>query len=623
VFIREYKTKNKKTNSTYITHRLVQSIQTEKGPRQRIILNLGNLLIPKSEWKKLAYALEAKLTGQASLLENEPEIEKVASKAIEHNRLVQNIKDSEIAAKKKRELLTIDLKSLKTKKNRTLGPELVGNKAWELLDLDAILSGCGLDKKQLALAKAVIIGRLVCPGSDLSTYRWFQSRSSLNELLRTDLSNAGKDMFYEIVDDILSCKGKIEQELRLREKEIFPRADSILLYDLTNTYFEGSCLGNNLAGYGKCKSHRTDCPLVTLALVVDSYGFPIFSHIYKGNQSEPETFKGILGKLEKDISGDQIILIKPTIIMDRGIATEDNIKLLKQKQYPYIVIERRNSESDYESEFKQAKETFEKIEADKKSAYGDDNHVYVKKIEHTRDACRVLCLSEGKERKERAIDSKKEGRFMEDLKQLNKSIEKGSVKKLNKVIERVGRIKERHSMVSKHYNITIEKAENERVVCVNWTRINNGKAEVKLYGCYVIETTHKELEAKQIWKLYMTLTRVESAFRALKSELGFRPVYHQGSERTEGHLFISVLAYHLLNAIEKKLTKKGDTRSWATVRDVLSTHQRNTIVMTAEEGSNHHYTVSSEAESEQQKIYDILGVKDPLKPVHEMARFTL
>jgi hypothetical protein len=206
VFIREYKTKNKKTNSTYITHRLVQSIQTEKGPRQRIILNLGNLLIPKSEWKKLAYALEAKLTGQASLLENEPEIEKVASKAIEHNRLVQNIKDSEIAAKKKRELLTIDLKSLKTKKNRTLGPELVGNKAWELLDLDAILSGCGLDKKQLALAKAVIIGRLVCPGSDLSTYRWFQSRSSLNELLRTDLSNAGKDMFYEIVLRVINIR---------------------------------------------------------------------------------------------------------------------------------------------------------------------------------------------------------------------------------------------------------------------------------------------------------------------------------------------------------------------------------------------------------------------------------
>jgi transposase len=623
VFIREYKTKNKKTNSTYITHRLVQSIQTEKGPRQRIIMNLGSLLLPKSEWKKLAYALDSKLTGQVSLLENEAEIERIATKTIEHSRLVQNIKENEIKAKKNRELLTIDLKSVRTRKNRTLGPELVGDKIWKLLDFDAILTECGFDKQQLALSKAVIIGRLVSPGSDLSTYKWFQSRSSLNELLHTDLANTGKDKFYEIVDDILSCKRKIEKELRLMEKEIFPRADSILFYDLTNTYFEGSCLENSLAEYGKCKSHRTDCPLVTLALVVDSDGFPIISQIYKGNQSEPETFEGILRKLEKDISEDQISLIKPTIVMDRGIATKDNIKLLKQERYPYIVIERRETESEYEREFKKAKETFEKIEADKKSAYGDRNHVYVKKIEHSEDTCRILCLSEGKERKERAIDSKKEVRFTEDLKQLNQSIEKGSVKKIDKVVERVGRIKERHSVVSQYYNITIQKAENERVAFVNWTKIDIGKDETKLYGCYVIETTHKELDAKHIWKLYMTLTRVESAFRALKSELGFRPVYHHGSERTEGHLFISLLAYHMLNAIEKKLTQKGDTRSWITVRDVLSTHQRNTVVMTAEDGSNHHYTVSSEVESEQQKIYDILGVKDPLKPLHNMAKFSL
>lgn len=623
MFIREYKTKNKKTNSTYITHRLVQSIQTEKGPRQRIIMNLGNLLIPKSEWKKLAYALESRLTGQESLLENEPEIEKVATKAIEHSRLVQNIKENEITAKKDQELLTIDLKSLKTRKNRTLGAELIGDKAWELLDFDALLTECGFDKKQLALSKAVVIGRLIHPGSDLSTYNWFQNISSLNELLSTDLVNTGKDMFYEIADEILSCKGKIEEKLRLREKEIFPRADSIFLYDLTNTYFEGSCLGNSLAGYGKCKSHRTDCPLVTLALVVDAYGFPIFSQIYKGNQSEPETFEGILKKLQKEISGEQVSFISPTIVMDRGIATEDNIKLLGEKKYHYIVIERRSTESDYVDEFKHAKETFIKIESDKKSAYGDNNHVYVKRIEHTQAACRVLCLSEGKERKEKAIDSKKEERFVEDLAQLNQSIEKGSVKKLNKVLERLGRIKERHSRVSKYYKVSIESGENERGVNINWARINTSGEETRLYGCYVIESTHKELDAKEIWKLYMTLTRVESAFRALKSELGFRPVYHHGSERTEGHLFISVLAYHLLNAIEKKLSAKGDTRLWGTIRDILSTHQRNTIVMTTEDGSRLHYTVSSEVESEQQKIYDILGVKDKLKPVKEMARFTL
>jgi transposase len=623
VFIREYKTKNKKTNSTYITHRLVQSIQTEKGPRQRIILKLGTITLPKSDWKKLSYALESKLTGQLSLLENEPEIERLATKAIAHNKLIQKIKIEESEKKKDRELLTIDLKTLKSRKNRTLGPELVGNYSWNLLEFDTMLLKCGFNKNHIALAKAVILGKLISPGSDISTYRWFQTQSALNELLDADLTETGKDMFYEIVDEILSNKTTIETELRNREKEIFPRADSVLLYDLTNTYFEGTCLGNSLAQYGKCKSKRTDCPIVTLALVVDSYGFPIFSQIYKGNQSEPKTFENILKKLEKDISGEQICLIKPTIVMDRGIATEENIHLLSQKKYPYIVIERRNTELEYANEFKQAKESFDKITPDRKSAYGDSNNVYVKKLEHTQDICRILCLSEGKEQKEKAIDQKKEGRFTEDLIRLNQSIKKGSIKKLDKVLERVGRIKERHANISRHYNISVENASDKTALELRWEYVPKKVEETKLYGCYVIETTHIEMSAQKIWKLYMTLTRVEYAFRALKSELGFRPVYHHGSERTEGHLFISVLAYHLLNAIEKKLSENGDTRSWGSIRKILSTHERNTIIMTTDAGASIHYTVSSEAETEQQKIYNILGVKDRLIAVKEMSKFSL
>jgi transposase len=623
VFIREYKTKNKKTNSDYITHRLVQSVKTEKGSRQRIIINLGQLTLPKSQWKKLAYALESKLIGQVCLLENESEIERIATKAIEHNRLVQNVKEKEVAVKQNQKLINIDINSLKAKRNRTLGAELVASKAWQMLGFDEIFSECSFNKKQLALSKAVIIGRLISPGSDLSTYKWFQNRSSLNELLATDLSSVGKDMFYEIVDDILECKEKIEQELNGREKELFPGADSIILYDLTNTYFEGSCLNNNLAAYGKCKSKRTDCPIVTLALVVDTMGFPLFSQIYKGNQSEPETLEKILIKLHKSISGEQICLILPTIVMDRGIATEDNIKLLKEKRYPYIVVERKATENSYQDEFTQARETFERIDAKRKSAYGDENHVYVKKIEHSETVCRVLCLSEGKEKKEKAIDEKKENLFFEDLKKINKTIEKGAIKNYDKILQRLGRIKERYSRISKYYETIVEKNAEEKVTCISWKKINVVSEKNSLLGCYVIETTHRELDAKEIWKLYMTLTRVEAAFRALKSELGFRPVYHHGSERTEGHLFISVLAYHMLNYIEKKLAEKGDHRMWMTVRDILSTHQRTTVVMTAEDGSNHHYTVSGEVENEQQKIYDILNVKNQLKTKHEMARFTL
>lgn len=145
----------------------------------------------------------------------------------------------------------------------------------------------------------------------------------------------------------------------------------------------------------------------------------------------------------------------------------------------------------------------------------------------------------------------------------------------------------------------------------------------KMLGCYIIETTHKNLTAKEIWKLYMTLTRVEGAFRAMKSELGFRPVHHHNAERTKGHLFISVLAYHLLNTIETEMIKGNDHRQWSTLRAELSTHQRSTVVMMAENGNVHHIRLSGTPESEHKKIYDILGFKDPLKQINKLAKIGL
>jgi transposase len=153
-------------------------------------------------------------------------------------------------------------------------------------------------------------------------------------------------------------------------------------------------------------------------------------------------------------------------------------------------------------------------------------------------------------------------------------------------------------------------------------KVEDNKSD-KLLGCYVIETTHINLTAKEIWKLYMTLTRIEGAFRAMKSELGFRPVHHHNAERTKGHLFISVLAYHLLNVIETEMKKDGDHRHWSTLRTELSTHQRSTIVMTAENRNVYHIRLSGTPESEHKKIYNSLGFKDPLKKINKLAKLGL
>ena len=523
-------------------------------------------------------------------------------------------------------LTPVDLQSVATGYSRSLGPELVANTLWERLNFDKILMSGGFDQKQLSLAKAVIIGRLVAPASDYGTFQWLRKRTALTEMLPVDLTNAGKDSFYEIADEIYARKELLEKALRDREITLFSLKTTLFLYDLTNTYFEGNCRKNDLAKRGKSKEKRSDCPLVTLALVVDQLGFPVFSQIYGGKQSEPKTLKDILDELYQE-GGLHFKEHLPTIVMDRGIATKGNIDLIKDRQYPYIVIERRQVEKDYLEEFETVRETFERIalsredtaRAEENGDYQAAQAVYIKKVPLD-EGCRVLCYSEGREQKEQAINDLQEKRFLEAFTRLQKSVAKGSILLTKKVAERVGRLKERHPSAARHYEIIMEGDDKQnKVESLTAFKKQPHEATVSLNGCYVIETSHKELSAKEIWEYYMTLTQVEGAFRAIKTDLGMRPVYHQIAERTKSHLFVSVLAYHLLISIEHSLRSCGDSRRWSTIRTQLSTHQRNTVILTDVDNKIHHIRVSGMPEKEHLEIYRLLRVKDPLKRRHSLA----
>ena len=454
MFIKANKTKNKKNGKEYISHRLIESYRTENGPRQRVIMHLGELDLPKSEWRKLAFILENKLSGNATLFEENPEINKLALKLIDnHNFLIQK-QQNKSEREEKKELITIDVHSIATINSRSLGPELVAHTFWEKLGFDEILNKCNLSAKEIALSKGIIIGRLIAPDTDFSTLRWLKNTTSLIELMGTDISKSGKNALYEISDILFSHKDYIEKSLRSKEISLFPDEKTLFLYDLTNTYFEGSSKKNDLTSRGKSKEKRTDCPLVTLALLVDSQGFPIFSHIYKGNQSEPETLEDILNKLQND-EDKSLFINKSTIVMDRGIATKDNIDLIKERKFPYIIIERRAVEKDYVDEFENAKETFNKIENSK----GDT--VYVKKID-IENGSRVLCLSEKREQKENAMDELKAKRFITDVERLKNSIQKGTIKLKEKVFIRIGRIKQKYSSVAKYFEVLPEVDEEDK-----------------------------------------------------------------------------------------------------------------------------------------------------------------
>lgn len=627
MFIRVNKTTNKKTGETYIKHVLVESVRVHGQPRQRVIMGLGFLDLPRREWKKLAHALECHLCGQMTLLEdNDKYIDDLALSLVSNHTLSQklNVPETPSAQAGSNTTVSINMSSIATEKSRSIGPELVCLGIWDLLQFDSILKDCGFSRNQIATAKAIIFGKLISPGSERHTIEWFHRCSALSELPDADVSNYGKDSFYRIADKLYENKDKLEALLYNKQQSLFP-ADSytVFLYDLTNTYMEGSCLSNKLARRGHCKSKRYDCPLITLSLVVRNDGTPVASHIYSGNQSEPETMKDMLARLRVMFGYDspQMVLIKPTVIMDRGIATRENIDLLEAEHYPYVIISREDQSEQYLAEFEKARDTFTRIDdlSHKHTAYGDENHVYVKKIDSADEGvCRVLCLSEGKAHKENAIVAKKDSRYIADVENLSRSIQKGSIKVIDKIEAKLDKINKSHKIVAERYTATLLRDEVGKALRVEVTAKHSDPNP--LAGCYVIETTHVELDATQIWNLYMTQTRVENSFRVMKGELGMRPVYHQTESRTAAHLFITVLAYHILSAISRRLAKQNDTRQWKTIRELLSTHTRSTVVMKDEEGNIYHHRITGKPEDVHKDIFNKLEIKDPTKTVTSRFR---
>jgi transposase len=622
VFIREYKDVDKQTGQIRIKHKLVSSIRTEKGPRQTIIMPLGTLSVPRIDWKRLAHALECRITGQQSLLEShDADLELLALKLVSNHKLSKTLEI--VAEAQKHETQTnepdrkthipIDVNSVRLSKTRGLGAELLCKKAWDMLGFGDILKRLSFPPISIALVMVLLFGRMISPGSERHTIEWFRKRSALQELEGVlDLTECGNDRFYEIADDLYANKEQIEDLLFQKEREYFPHSEkTIYLYDLTNTYLEGHGLNNILAARGHCKSKRYDCPLLTLALIVGDDGMPLCSEIYKGNQSEPETMGSMMERLLRRLHGSQIPMVKPTVAMDRGIATEDNVSWLRKNGYHYVVIKREDGCEEYRQKFELERELFQ-LAGSKKSIYDEDHAIYVRMEPVNEDISRVLCISEGKAKKERAIHEKKERPFLGRIETLRMSIQKGTIKKAEAIEQKLSRIFASYPNISKHYEASLVKTEGK----ITGVSIRK-KAETSkpLFGCYVIETTHATLSATEIWKLYTTLTRVESAFRSMKETLGMRPVYHQTAARSSAHLFITVLAYHLLATLENILTQQDDTRTWGTVRDTMSTLVRGTVSMRDDQGVSYHLRLSGEPEDVHKDILQKLGIHAVPQPI--------
>jgi transposase len=597
MYIRRTTIKSRKDGRQYYTYRLVESERTEKGVRQRTILNLGTAFsLPREKWPEVASRVQQIISGEVLLFELPQEIEEMA----------QNIAAQIIQAKFQNkaentqpDYREVDVDRLEMLRPRSISCEHVALEAFHSLKLGEHLKTLGFNGPQLAAAAGTIVGRMCHPASELATHYWLQNVSGLGELLDYDFSKINLYKMYSISDQLLKNKEAIEKYLYIQEKQLFGFQETITLYDLTNTYFEGQSEGNLLGQLGHSKEKRTDCPLVTLAMMLDSSGFPKSSQVFAGNASEPKTLKKMINGLEK--KGRNPNLFEPqkaTVVMDAGIASEENIEWLKDNKYPYIVVSRKRHRQFNEDEavvVKQDKNCTVKAQ---------------KVIDSKTDEVLLYCHSTQREEKERAINNRFTVRFEESLKHLDDGLHiKRRLKKYDKVIEKIGRLKQKNPKASTLYQIDISKDEKSgNAVKIKWARNTEPDTKNGFPGVYCLRTSHKDLNEDTLWRTYTMLTDLEAVFRSLKSELGLRPIFHQITERVTGHLFISVLAYHLVHSIRYRLKKADIDSNWSSLRQQLNGQNRITVSMHCKNGDMVHVRKSTRPEPRQQEIYSALGI---------------
>ncbi|MEA1938984.1 MAG: IS1634 family transposase, partial [Pseudomonadota bacterium] len=474
---------------------------------------------------------------------------------------------------------------------------------WQQLSFNTVLRKQGISLQALPLLEALVIGRLIEPGSELWTKKWVEELSALYELTGTPTRHSLQS-YYRGTDKLHECKEALEEHLSDREKDLFSLEENIVLYDLTNTYFEGECAGNPKAAYGRSKERRSECKLATLGFVVDGEGFAKYSRIYPGNQYEADTFQQIVGELEKHM----LRKVKATIVMDAGIATKENIEWLEGQEYSYIVVNR--GKPPFEVDFKDMSTIKEDDEKGIK--------IEVKRYDQQGEAY-LLVKSERKRLKEASMMGRVEQLLLDRLKYYKGGLcKKNHVKKYTKVVEMIGRLKEKYARAAGLYEITVIPEKNNTMDMVNAVDIQWKRKEpryddkAKSEGTYVLRTNRRDLTDEQIWQTYIMLGRIETAFKDMKSHLGLRPNFHQIEERVDAHMFISVLAYHLMHAIEHKMKLAGDSRSWWTIKTTLRTHERMTVeyISKDDEGIlyNNKLRANSRLEPEHLEIYTKLGL---------------
>jgi len=624
MFIRQTKTRNATTGEAYFTFRIVTSERLGKQVSQRTILNLGrHFSLAKEQWPVLCSRIEQLLSGQISLIDvavpesietlalryvslmltkRKHRVASTATQDTDSDTAKDTAEDADSKSQKETDYQEVDVHSLELVRPRSVGVEQAGVSALSWLGVTDILRSVGLNGRQVAIAQGLIIGRMAAPGSELATWRWLKEQSALGELLDFDFETIPLMSLYRVSDQLIRQQEAIEKALFGRINDLFSLPTTVTLYDLTNTYFEGELNGNAKAQRGHSKEKRSDCPLMTLGLVLDGSGFVRRSRVFAGNVSEGSTLEGMLQGLDAPLGA--------LVIMDRGIATEANIQWLLANHYRYLVVSRERHRQFDESQSVETTTASQEIIKIQRVASEDGQEV------------RLYCHSMKRQEKEDAMTASFMERFEAGLAKLAAGLTtpRGE-KNRDKLQQRIGRLKEKNHGIGQHYQTELTMDESgTKVISLTWKKTLVDGTQLSHPGVYCLRTNETTLHETELWQTYTMLTDLESVFRSLKSELGLRPIFHHKEERAEGHLFITVLAYQAIQALRLKLKMAGDEDnfSWKRLREIFGVQQRITATFKQRDNKTLHVRKATVAEPTLKKLYDKLEISSSPGGIQKM-----
>lgn len=610
MYIRCTSTRSNATGEQYVTHRLVSSERIDGKVKQVTLLNLGrHFAVDTSLWPAVCRRVTELMAGQASLLDPAlpkaaaQEAERIAAQLLAQRALVCPASTPNAAAsvagdstpatvppESVGDTQSVLIDSLELVRPRSIGVEHVACWAMRQVGFHDLLIECGLSGPLRAAIQGVIIGRMAAPNSEAATHRWLGQQSGLAELLDVDFERLPLMTVYRASDALMKHQGLIERTLFERTQVLFGFDLTVTLYDLTNSYFEGAAKSNPKAQRGRSKEKRSDCPLVTLGLVLDGSGFVRRSEVFEGNVAEGKTLEQMLKDLEAPAGA--------LVVMDAGIAAESNLTWLREHGYRYLVVSRERARQ-FEAETAIPIET------------ATGHSVHLQRVDDNKQQeVRLYCYSQQRAQKEQAIDQRFCERFEAGLQKIADGLTQSrGEKRLAKLQERIGRLKEKSHGVGQHYAIElIADPTGENAIGLRWSQQIKVGTRLSHPGVYCLRSNQTDWDSEQLWRTYIMLTDLEAVFRRLKSELGLRPVYHRKEERVDGHLFITVLAYQFVQIIRKHLQAHGIHGRWSTLRGILGVQRRITASFRRADGRSLHVRKATRPETELAEIYQALNL---------------